>query len=223
MLERFHLINAVEALPNKVSPEQRLRCEVARALMAEPKLLLIDECGIDESLLRQAEVPVLLATGDLDLCYSAAGQLVLLESGRIVQSGPARSVIDKPDSIEAARLLRIPNLYQATIGALDPGRNSSRLEFEGFALTAGYLPGHFRGDRVWVAIRSEDLRVHSSEAESQPNFVSARLVRVSERPRFVRLEFSGTIFADVPREDFEQQKDNKGWQVEFPPECLKIL
>jgi hypothetical protein len=74
-----------------------------------------------------------------------------------------------------------------------------------------------------VAIHPEDLRVHSGDLESQPNSVSAQLVSVSHRARFVRLEFSGGISADVSREEFARQKDNKQWQVEFPPGALRVL
>jgi hypothetical protein len=68
-----------------------------------------------------------------------------------------------------------------------------------------------------------DLRVHSGELERQPNAVPASLIRVSRRARTVRLEFSGGIFADVSYEEFERQKDNKSWQVEFPPQALRVL
>ena len=38
-----------------------------------------------------------------------------------------------------------------------------------------------------------------------------------------RLEFAGGIVAEVARRDFEQQKDNKDWLVEFPPDALRVL
>jgi hypothetical protein len=48
-------------------------------------------------------------------------------------------------------------------------------------------------------------------------------VSVSYRARFVRLEFSGGISADVSREEFARRKDDKQWQVEFPPGALRVL
>ena len=117
----------------------------------------------------------------------------------------------------------IPNLFAGAIAALDPGRNTSRLEFEHFALSAPYIPGHFRGDRIWAAIAAEDLRVHAGDMDTQANFVALPLIRVSERLRGVRLEFGFGVFADVSREQFARQKDNRSWQVEFPPEALRVL
>jgi hypothetical protein len=39
----------------------------------------------------------------------------------------------------------------------------------------------------------------------------------------VRLEFSGDIAVELPRQEFERQKDNKDWLVEFPPGSLRVL
>jgi molybdate transport system ATP-binding protein len=227
MLERFELAGELEMRPREILPARRLRVEIARALMAEPKALLIDERATDESLLRLLrsafESPVLLVTADLDLCWSAAGQVALLDAGRIVQRGAARDTIEHPESLEAARLLGMANLFSATISGLDPGRNQSRLECASFVLSAPYLKGHLKGDKVSVGIRAEDVRVHSGELEAGVNFVSANLLGISEQARAVRLEFAGAITARLSREEFELQKDNRGWQVEFPPAALRVF
>jgi molybdate transport system ATP-binding protein len=226
-LEAFQLGAAAELRPAAAGPAERLRCAVARALIGEPRLLLADDAAIGEALLLSIREtfknPILLATREMDLCCSAASQLLLLEAGRVVRTGPSREVLDQPQSLEAARLLGIANIFQGTIAALDPGRNSSRVELDGFALSAPYIPGHFRGDRVWIAIRAEALRVHAGDVAARINFVPAKLARVSERTRSVLLEFAGGISAEVSREQFAREKDNKEWQVEFPPESLRIL
>ena len=227
MLERFELADALDLYPRDLSPSRRLRAEIARALMAEPRLLLVDDRAPDESLLRilssAFDGPVLLVTADLDLCYANAAHLALLEAGRIVQYGPARDVIEHPESLGSARLLGFANLFSASIAALDPGRNQSRLECDAFTLAAPYLKGHLKGDRVSVAIRAEDVRVHAGEIEPGVNFLPATLLRTSERPRAVLLEFAGGIAARLSREQFEQQKDNRSWQVEFPPAALRVF
>ena len=203
MLERFELADALELCPRDMAPARRLRTEVARALMTEPKVLLVDERPIepcaDEALLRLVRDafagPVLWVAGKLDLCYSSADWLALVESGRVVGHGAARDVMEHPESVEAARLAGISNLYPATIAALDPGRNQSRLECAGFALNGPYLKGQLKGDRVWVGIRAEDVRVHAGEMEPGVNFVAVHLLRMTERPRSVRLAFAGGIAA----------------------------
>jgi molybdate transport system ATP-binding protein len=226
-LERFQLGAAAAKRPQEIGPPEKLRGAVARALLSSPKLLLLDERGCGEALLRTIREafpgPILLVTNDLDLCSAAAERLILLDAGRMVQSGPPRGVLDRPESVDAARVLGIPNVFECSIAALDPGRNSSRLEFSGFAINGPYAPGHFRGDRVWVTVWAEDLRVHAGETERRNNAVPVELVRVSRGVRTVRMEFAGGIFVDVPNEEYEGKKDSKSWQVEFVAEKVRVL
>jgi ABC-type sulfate/molybdate transport systems ATPase subunit len=228
MLERFELTAALEVLPRELLPAHRLRIEIARALLAETKLLLIDERTTpDETLLRIIRDifpgSVLIVTNDLELCYSAADRLALLASGRILQYGPARQVIEHPDSLAAARLTGIANLFPATIAALDPGRNQSRLACEHFTLYSPYLKGRLNGDSVHIGIRAEDVRVHAGEIEPDSNYAPVRLLRAIEGTRTVRMEFSGGITAVVSQEQFRGQKDNRGWQVELPAAALRVF
>ena len=227
IMERFQLTDAAALRPLAANAGQRLRAALARAILSAPKLLLLDNPDLPEALLRQTRAEftgmVLLVTPDLDLCCAAADQMLVIDSGRILQRGSPREVLDQPESVAVARLLGIPNLFDCTIAGLDPGRNSSRLQGEHFEVAGPYFPGHFRGDRISVAIRPERVRVHSAGVLTMGNAIAVDLVRVSRRAQSVRLEFAGGIFADLPPEEYERQKDNRGWQVEFPPEALRIL
>ena len=227
MLERFEIADVLELRPPDLTPGSRLRAEVARALIAEPKILLVANRGADESILglvRKAfPGPSLWILDRLDVCYSSADRLALLVNGRMVGRGVAREVMEHPPTVEAARLLGISNLYEASIASLDPGRNQSRLECAEFTLHGPYLKGHLKGDRVWVGIRAEDVRVHARQLEPDVNFMPVHLLRTTERARTVRLEFAGGIAAEISRAQYDVQKDNKGWQVEFPAAALRIF
>ena len=237
MLERFHLKDVAGRRPHEVSGGEQQRCSIARALIGGPKLLLLDEParGLDAPLrtelyavLRQVRdefaVPILLVTHDLDECFALGDEMLVLREGRIVQSGPPRKVLDRPAGVEVARLLGIANLFEAEIAALDPGRNTSRLRVREFELNGPYFPGHLRGDRIWVCARAEELRaLPQNGSRIGPNQVPASVVRATERAQAVRLEFVGEFAVDIPREQYDRQKDNKDWLVEFPPEALRVL
>ncbi len=237
MLDRFNLHAHAPVLPHELEPVERLRAAFARALIAEPKLLLVDEpaAGLDLALRAEwfaalrmirdhSTVPVLLAARDLETCFELASSMLLLHQGRILQSGPPRKVLDQPLTVEAARLLGIRNLFPAEIVALDPGRNTSRLRLESFELSGPYLPGRLRGDRVWLCVEPGQLRAFPRNgAKPSANQVSALLEAACELPRSVRLEFEGGIVAEIPRLAFDQQQDNKDWLVEFPPAALRVL
>ncbi|MGH9723062.1 MAG: ABC transporter ATP-binding protein [Bryobacteraceae bacterium] len=239
MIERFRLAHAAGRKPHEVSGGEKQRCSIARALIGTPKLLLLDEParGLDAPLradlyevLRQVrqqfDVPVLLVTHDLDECFEVGDVMMVIEAGRIVQTGTPLEVTHRPASVGVARLLGASNLLEAEITALDPGRNTSRLRLADFELNAHYLPGHLLGDHVWLWAPASELRARpgsSQGARPGPNQVPSPLIRVSERLRSVRLEFARSLTVEVTRDEFAAQKDNKEWLVEFPPEAIRVL
>ncbi len=236
MLERFHLAEVAGRRPHELSGGQKQRCSIARALIGAPKLLLLDEParGLDAQLraelytvLREVRndfrIPVLLVTHDLSECFELGEEMLVLRDGKVVQSGSPRKVLDQPANVEVARLLGLFNVLPAEIKSLDPSRNASRLKLEQFELTGPYFPGRLLGDRVWLCVRPEQLSVAARDGKPGPNQAPASLLRTIEKARSVRLEFSGDIAVDVPRDEYERQKHNKEWVVEFPAAALRVL
>ncbi|HYK62745.1 MAG TPA: ABC transporter ATP-binding protein [Bryobacteraceae bacterium] len=236
MLERFRLTEAAGRRPHEVSGGQRQRCSIARALIGGPRVLLLDEPaqGLDAPLraefyevLRQVradfKTPVLLVTHDLDECFELGDEMIVLHDGRIVQSGPPANILRAPASLDVARLLGEFNLLPAEIRALDPSRNSSRVRVGEFELDGPYFPGRLKGDRITICVRPEQLTVAARNGRPGANQIPADLRRAVERPRWVRLEFSGGIAVDLPRAEYERQRDNREWVIEFPPTALRAL
>ena len=238
MLEKFQIADVAGRRPHEVSGGQKQRCSIARALIGEPRLLLLDEParGLDAVLraslyatLRQVrsefQIAILLVTHDLEECFELADEMLVMREGRIVQSGAPGEVLSRPANVDVARLLGVLNLFNAEIAALDPGRNTSRLKLPDFELTGPYYPGRFLGDRVWLYVPAGDARVVAANGAKPdgPNYLPVKLVRASERPQGMRLEFTRDITVEMPRAEFERQKDNKEWLVELPPQKIRVL
>jgi molybdate transport system ATP-binding protein len=236
MLERFRLADAAGRRPHEVSGGQRQRCSIARALIGGPRLLLLDEPaqGLDAPLrtelyatLRQVraefQTPVLLVTHDLDECFELGDQMLVLREGRIVQSGAPRDILDRPANLDVARLLGAFNLLSAEIRTLDPGRNSSRLKIGEFEIDGPYFPGRLKGDRVTLCIRPEQLTALPRDGRPGPNQIPATLERAVEKPTHVRLDFSGGIAVDLPRAQFDAQRETRDWVIQFPVALLRAL
>ncbi len=234
MIERFRLADSAGRRPHEVSGGQRQRCSIARALIGEPKLLLLDEPaqGLDAPLraelyeiLRQVraefKTPVLLVTHDLEECFELGEEMLILRDGKIVQSGTPKEILDRPANLEVARLLGRFNLIAAEIRALDPGRNTSRVVVGDYELDGPYFPGHLKGDRVTVCVRPEQLKALRRNGRPGKNQIPAELNRAIEKPQSTRLEFSGGIAVDVAPAEYDP--DIHDWVIEFPSESLRVL
>jgi molybdate transport system ATP-binding protein len=150
-------------------------------------------------------------------------EMLILREGKIVQTGTPRKILEQPANIEVARLLGAFNLIPCEIRALDPGRNTSKVQMGEFELDGPYYPGRFKGDRVTMCIRPEQLMVSARLGKPGPNQIPAELKRSIEKAQWMRLEFEGGIIADMDRTQFERLRDNKDWLLEFPAAALRVL
>ncbi|MDI3317071.1 MAG: ATP-binding cassette domain-containing protein [Bacillota bacterium] len=118
LLARVGLRGWEEAYPAQLSGGQKQRVGIARALALTPSLLLCDEptSALDPatatSILRLLDeirqeygVSILLVSHDLSAVRAVCSRLVVLESGRVVESGPAERLLRQPLSVAARQLL----------------------------------------------------------------------------------------------------------------------
>ncbi len=231
MLERFQLADVEDRRPDQCSGGQRQRCSVARALVASPRLLLLDEParGLDAPLraelyeiIRQVRAnfatPILLVTHDLDECFELGDEMLILREGRIVQSGTPREIADKPATLDVARLLGLHSVLEAEILQLDPQRNTSTLRVAGHQIAGQYYPGRLKGDRVWICVPHSSAIATPRNGSLGPNQIPATLERAHARPLGALLEFAGGYCAFA-----KDLSHNGDWTVEFPPASIHVL
>jgi hypothetical protein len=103
---------------------------------------------------------------------------------------------------------------------MDPGRQSSRVRMLGSDWNGPHLRGCFKGDRVTLCARPEELKVVTKAGD---NRVRAAVVRASERAQFVRVDFGQELIVDAPREVWGAiSRDDALW-VEIPALALRQL
>jgi molybdate transport system ATP-binding protein len=226
-IEHLTLAEAANLRPADTGTGERLRCSIARALIGASELLLVDDAGIDAGLFDLIRAhfpgPILMAARNPDIACAVAAEMALIDGGRIVQRGAPRQVLNQPATVEAARLAGYENIWQGAIAALDRAANTTLLDFGGYALTVPYLPGHLRGDRVWVAIRAAAVHPRRADAPPAPNVVAAQLVRATGRAQSVRLEFAGPIVAELSTAEFAALGEPGSLAVEIPGDRLRVI
>ena len=114
VLEFAGLAHLAGALAGTLSGGQKKLLELARALMAEPKLVLLDEpgAGVNPTLLNrladrirgmasQFGVTVFLIEHDMDLVMSLCDPVIVMSEGRVLTQGTPAAVRADPRVIEA--------------------------------------------------------------------------------------------------------------------------
>ena len=110
--------DVADRFAHQFSGGQRQRLAIARALILEPALLVLDEAvsaldvsvrgqvlALIDTLCREHGTALLFVTHDLGVVRAATDRLYVLEAGRIVESGPTADVFARPQQAATRALL----------------------------------------------------------------------------------------------------------------------
>jgi molybdate transport system ATP-binding protein len=236
LLEAFHLESLASRLPAEISGGQRQRASIARALVTEPSILLLDEpsVGLDSTLKQELyeilaqvrdefQIPILLVTHDLEEAFTLADQMIVILEGRVAQTGTPREILSQPASPGVAQLFGVFNLLPAEIKFLDPGNNRSRLRWHEVEIDGLYYPGHLLGDQVTVCVRRDEIRVRPKIGKAEKGQLVLALEGASEQSKTAHLRFSGGLIVEVPLLYYYDERHNREWIVEFRADSLRVL
>jgi osmoprotectant transport system ATP-binding protein len=120
-----------ERMPAELSGGQQQRVGLARALAAEPELLLMDEpfAALDpltrdllqgrfQEIRRRLGITTLFVTHDVAEALRLGDRIAVLEAGRLVQLGTPRALLQAPADRVVARLLETPRRQAEQLEAL---------------------------------------------------------------------------------------------------------
>ncbi|HEY7611320.1 MAG TPA: ABC transporter ATP-binding protein [Alphaproteobacteria bacterium] len=175
----------------RLSGGQQQRLALARALVMEPRVLLLDEplSNLDAKLresmrleLRRIQkalgITTVYVTHDQTEALAMSDVVAVMEQGRIVQEGDPRSIYLRPATRFVAEFIGSTNFIAGKI--MRASGAEALVEIEGGTLRCALPNGLAAGARVLVSIRPEDvtLRAAAAAAANQggPNRIRGRIV-----------------------------------------------
>lgn len=226
-LERVGSLELERRRPRQLSGGQAQRVALARALAAEPGLLLLDEplsaldIGAAASMrhvLRTllADRTTILVTHDVLDVVLLADEVVVLEQGRVVESGAAGSVMARPTSAFAAGFFGW-NLVRGSVAGSGllavPGREPMR----------GHAVAELASGREAVAaFRPSAVSVHLQPPEGSPRNTFAGMVTGLEPlGELVRVRI-GDLAADVTPDSVAELGLGPGVEVHLAVKAAEV-
>ena len=174
--------------PARLSGGERQRVAIGRALLAQPRLLLMDEPLASLDAARKSEIlpylarlrgalalPILYVTHALDEVSRLADTLVLIEAGRVLAAGPVEEIAARAD-LPLARRDDAAALLRCIVCAHDHARGLTQLDAGGVAVLVPLLdvaPG--ASLRLRVPAREVILARDAPGAISVQNVIPGRV------------------------------------------------
>jgi molybdate transport system ATP-binding protein len=171
IVELLGLRELLQRRPGALSGGERQRVALGRALLAEPRALLLDEplASLDaqrkDEVLRYIEllrdeirIPVVYVSHAVEEVVRLADTVVLMSAGKVVAAGGVEEVMGRPDLRAAAGAFEGGAVIDATVVAQDMQWELATLRFEGGTLTVTNLDA-LVGEPVRVRVRARDVSI----------------------------------------------------------------
>lgn len=190
VLKMVHLEGYEEKFPSQMSGGEQQRVAIARCIVMEPRLLMLDEplsnldakLRIDmryelKTLHERLQITTIYVTHDQQEALALSDRIVVMKSGDIQQVGTPADIYRRPANLFVADFMGFKNIWPARITGVK--ENGEEMEFaiaiDGISLISkgtftcndqgrkeGLLKAFRNGKNVFTAFRPEDVLIEDS-------------------------------------------------------------
>ena len=238
-LERFSIGHLADRSARKLSGGEAQRASLARALATGPEVIFLDEpfAALDpptrqsiindmEKIIRETGITAVLVTHDESEALRLSNRIMVIDKGRIVQSGSPDEVMNRPANRFVAQFVGMESVIPGTV--LQNKDGTLLISVDGGAIEAvGNLSP---GEKVFCGIRPENVMIdirNPDESFNSANIFQGKVVGLTSFGPFLKvtLDCGFLLVAYMTRGSFTEAKLALGDRTLsfFPPSAVHLI
>ena len=168
-LDLVRMADFAERMPSQLSGGQRQRIALARALVTRPRVLLLDEplAALDKKLReqmqfeirqlqRQVGITTIFVTHDQEEALTLSDRIVVMEQGRVVQTGTPSEIYERPGSRFVSDFIGLASALKGKVASAGP--DGVAVDVEGVGRLVVETASSFAaGQAVEIVVRPEKV------------------------------------------------------------------
>jgi molybdate/tungstate transport system ATP-binding protein len=184
--------------PYTLSGGEKQRVAIGRALVTEPRVLLLDEplSALDrgtaarlrgelKSLHAAKKLTILHVTHDLSEARQMDGPIALIKEGRLDALGTADDLLRRPPTVFAATFFGAVNLYKADVAETPDG---SRVLAGPIVAESGVAESVLKSDGIHLMIHPDEVVLIPDEASQKPNHLRGEVTALTDEGNYVAVQ-----------------------------------
>jgi len=235
-LEQVELADYQDRMATQLSGGQQQRLALARALVREPQVLLLDEplSNLDaklrermrfelRELQRRLRITTLYVTHDQIEALSMSNKIAIMNAGEIIQEGAPREVYLQPKSQFVANFIGSTNQLSGQVSKIETD-GSGEVRTKDGMVNCMMLEGLSVGSNVVVVVRPESINVHVEKPAHDGNIIEGKVGAAMFLGEYLdcAIELGNNTLQTHQRYTLQVRRGTPVW-VELPAgECMAL-
>ncbi len=237
-LEQVGMTGFENRFQREMSGGQQQRVALARVLVTEPRILLLDEplSALDKNLREEMKfwikdlqvslgITTIYVTHDQGEALTMSDRIAVMNHGKIAQVGTPQEIYEHPANRFVTEFIGESNVLSASVKGLSD--DNCQLDIAGHVVTAPAREGIATGATVNLALRPERVLVGGEVESDGWNSLQLRVGKVTYQGSLIRYQFDmgdQQLIAELAnRQDMVKSEPGETVRVSWPVDSGRII